>query len=101
VVAVSYEGAANAPDDVTRTKEDAKALADRLRGQAVAPNADFAALAKEHSEDGSAEKGGDLGTVGRGLFVPPYEEAAFALAAGEVSEVVESKFGFHVIQRVE
>jgi len=100
-ILVRYEGAANAPDDLKRTKEEAKALAEKLRGQAAAPSADFAALAREHSEDGSAEKGGDLGTVGRGLFVPPYEEAAFALAPGEVSEVVESKFGFHVIQRAE
>jgi peptidyl-prolyl cis-trans isomerase SurA len=100
-ILVRYEGAANAPDDVKRTKDEARALAEKLRGDAAAPGSDFAALAREHSEDGSAEKGGDLGTVGRGLFVPPYEEAAFALASGEVSAVVESKFGFHVIQRVE
>jgi peptidyl-prolyl cis-trans isomerase SurA len=100
-ILVRYKGAANAPEDVARTREQAKALAEKLRGQAAAPGADFAALAKEHSEDGSAEKGGDLGTVGRGLFVPPYEEAAFALEPGKISAVVESKYGFHVIERVE
>ena len=59
------------------------------------------ALAREHSEDSSAERGGDLGEVGRGIFAPPYENAAFQLAAGAVSDVVETDFGYHVIQRVE
>jgi len=63
--------------------------------------ADFEALAKKQSEDGSAERGGDLGSVGRGLFAPSYESAAFALKPGEVSAVVESDFGFHIIQRIE
>jgi hypothetical protein len=61
--------------------------------------ADFAELAREHSEDpGSAQQGGDLDYFGRGQMVVPFEEAAFALQAGEISEVVESPFGLHIIK---
>ena len=62
--------------------------------------ADFAAIAREASEDGSAQRGGDLGEFGRGMMVPPFEEAVFGLQANGVSEVVETDFGFHVIQRL-
>jgi len=59
----------------------------------------FADLAKAFSEDvGSAKQGGDLGSVARGMMVKPFEEALFALQAGEVSEPVQSQFGLHLIQ---
>ena len=100
-ILVRYKGAKNAEPKIKRSKEEAQKLAEKLRAEATAPKADFAALAKKKSEDSSAERGGDLGDVGRGLFAPAYEAAAFALGPGEVSAVVETDFGFHVIQRVD
>ena len=64
--------------------------------------ADFAELAKKYSEDSSFDRGGDLGSIGRGMFAAPYEDAAFALAKpGDTSAVVETDFGFHVIRRLD
>ena len=61
--------------------------------------ADFSKLAKQHSQDpGSAANGGDLGFFGRGMMVKPFEEATYALQENQVSEVVRSDFGFHIIK---
>ena len=100
-ILIRYAGARNASADISRSQEEARARASELREMAMAEGADFEALAREHSEDSSAERGGDLGAVGRGIFAPPYENAAFQLSAGAVSDVVETDFGYHVIQRVE
>lgn len=76
----------------------ARDKAEDLRKRAAAGE-DFEKLAKENSDEpGAKESGGDLGWFGRGRMVKPFEEAAFKLKDNEISEVVESPFGFHVIQ---
>ncbi|MBL0174065.1 MAG: peptidylprolyl isomerase [Ignavibacteria bacterium] len=81
--------------DAARRK--AEALADSLRA-----GADFADLAKRTSDDaGSARNGGDLGEARRGVFVKEFEEAVFALKPGEISPVVETPFGFHIVKLME
>ena len=89
------------PDASDRDKAEARDRADRLRREAE-DSADFAELARTHSEDpGSAANGGDLGVVVRGQTVPDFEAALFALEPGDISAVIETPFGFHVIQMVE
>ncbi|MGH7482549.1 MAG: peptidylprolyl isomerase [Longimicrobiales bacterium] len=86
------------PQAPASERDSARALIESLQARAAAGE-DFAALAREFSEDpGSAERGGDLGFFRRGDMVGPFEEAAFALDVGEVSEVVETPFGYHVIK---
>ena len=78
--------------------EEALARAEALRARILAGEA-FADVAREASDDpGSAGSGGDLGYGGRGIWVPPFEEAAFSLGVGELSEPVRSDFGFHLIR---
>lgn len=62
---------------------------------------DFALLAREHSQDGSAQQGGDLGTFQRGQMVPAFDQAVFALEPGKVSDVVTTQFGHHIIKLAE
>ncbi len=79
---------------VAAAKQKAEDLLARVR-----KGEDFAELAKTESDDpGSAPQGGDLGFFGRGIMDPAFEEAAFALGKGEISELVHSSFGFHIIK---
>ncbi|GAI11028.1 unnamed protein product, partial [marine sediment metagenome] len=79
---------------VLRTEVEAKAILSQLKA-----GADFAELAWRESIDPTTkEKGGDLGFFSRGKMIPAFEEAAFALEAGEFSEVVETPYGYHIIK---
>lgn len=84
----------------TKAEQDAaKAKAEQLLQQAKKDTAKFAELAKQNSQDtGSAANGGDLGFFGRGMMVKPFEDAVFALHAGEISGLVKSDFGYHIIK---
>jgi len=87
------------PQQATQTQRDSvRAAIEGLRERIVAGES-FAAVARQHSQDpGSAERGGDLGDFGRGDMVRPLEEAAFALEPGQLSDVVESPYGLHLIR---
>ncbi len=79
---------------LVKTLEEANQVIERLNA-----GEDFVVLAKELSQDPSnADRGGDLGFFGRGVMVKPFEDAAFSLKAGALSEPVETQFGFHVIK---
>ncbi len=86
-----------APDASEADKAKARKRLEAVLVKAEAGD-NFAALAKAHSEDSSAASGGDLGSFGRGVMTPPFEVAAFALAPGAVSEIIETPFGLHIIK---
>ncbi len=83
-------------------KNEAKAQAENILAQIKKNPKSFEQLAIKHSQDpGSAAKGGDLGAFGRGAMVKPFEEAAFSMKADEISDLVESEFGYHIIKVTE
>ncbi|PJC15776.1 MAG: peptidylprolyl isomerase [Comamonadaceae bacterium CG_4_9_14_0_8_um_filter_57_21] len=89
----------NAPKDLAAAdRQKAKTRADELLKTVRANPASFADVAKKNSQDsGSAAKGGDLDYFGRGAMVKPFEDAVFSMRKGDISEVVESDFGYHII----
>ncbi len=89
------------PKTSSEAKEKARQFAQSIL-DSIKNGADFAEMAKKYSEDpGSAKEGGDLGFVKKGVFYPEFEAAAYALQPGELSGVVESPVGFHIIQLIE
>ena len=87
-----------AKDTPAADRDQAKARAQELLAQVRKSPASFAEVAKKSSQDsGSAPAGGDLNFFGRGAMVKPFEDAVFAMKKGEISDVVESDFGYHII----
>lgn len=97
-VLVQHAGVARTASQ--RPVEEARARAEQARARLVAGEP-FDAVVKELSDGPSASRGGDLGWFQRGQMLPQFDQAAFALAPGQVSELVESPLGFHVIVRLE
>lgn len=100
-ILVKFKGAKNAAPEIARSREEACLRAvevrDKLRG-----GADFDALVKEYSdENGAASRAGSLGSVERRDLAKPFADAAFELSVHQMSDVVETEFGFHVIYRTE
>lgn len=94
-ILVAYEGAERAT--ATRTKEEAYTAIQDLQAR-IAAGETLEELAPEHSDCSSAADGGDLGSFGTGMMAAPFEEAAFALSIGGISDIVETDFGYHLIE---
>ncbi len=96
-ILLAYQGAARST--AKRSKEAAGAQIAKLK-QELEAGADFEELAKQHSDCPSSSRGGDLGLFGRGEMAAAFDAAAFALGVDELSDVVETEFGFHLIYRM-
>jgi len=95
-ILLMYAGSARST--ATRSKDEALQEINDLK-TAVQGGADFGELARERSDCPSGQEGGDLGWFSPGMMVPEFDDAAFALGVGDSSEVVETAFGYHLIQR--
>ncbi|MEQ8224311.1 MAG: peptidylprolyl isomerase, partial [Candidatus Eremiobacterota bacterium] len=91
-----HMGEIKASHILVKTKEEAEKIIKELKD-----GGDFAKIAKEKSECPSKQNGGDLGYFGKGMMVPEFEKAAFALKVGEISKAIQTQFGWHVIKRTE
>ena len=97
-ILIAYEGAGSASEDITRSKEEAQTIANEVLAEVQADPDNFAELAKKYSDGPSGPNGGDLNFFGKGQMVPEFESAAYAMEVGDVSDVVETQFGFHIIK---
>jgi len=95
-ILLMYQGSSRST--ATRSKAEAQTQIQALKAQ-LASGADFAELARTHSDCPSGRKGDDLGSFGRGQMVRAFEDSAFGMEVGQVSDVVETDFGYHLITR--
>jgi peptidyl-prolyl cis-trans isomerase NIMA-interacting 1 len=100
-ILIMHNESTSKPESITRTKAEGRARAQeallKIRG-----GANFEEMVKQYTDEpGGAERSGDLGVFDRSTMVKPFADAAFALKVGEVSEVVETKYGYHIIKRIE
>jgi peptidyl-prolyl cis-trans isomerase SurA len=99
-ILVMHDQSKRKPPSIARTKEEARKLIEEVAAR-LKKGEDFAELAREISDCPSGKRaGGDLGTFPKGRMAPPFEKATIALEPGEVSDIVETDFGFHVIERL-
>ena len=98
---VMYKGAKKAPSNISRTKEEARLRAYEAL-ELIKKGQDFDKVVAAYTDEpGGAKKHGDLGRFSRDMMVRAFSDAAFALEVGQVSTVIESPFGFHVIRRTQ
>lgn len=95
-ILLMYDGSLRST--ATRSQEEAKQKIARIKAE-IEGGVEFGDAARQHSDCPSAAQGGDLGSFGRGMMVPEFEEAAFGLDVGATSDVVETDFGYHLIKR--
>jgi len=99
-ILIAYKGAKGTSKAITRTKADAKKRAEEVLAKAKSDGSDFTALVMEYSDDpGSKERSGSVGKFTRDKMTKPFSDAAFALRVDEISNIVETDFGFHIIKR--
>ena len=98
-ILIMYRGSERAPEEITITKEAAYEQAKKIL-ERIKAGEDFAELAKQYSDGPSGEKGGNLGEFEKGVMVKEFEDAAFKLKKDQVSDIVETKFGYHIIKRL-